>query len=215
VSGAVVIGAGPGIGRAVAQRFAREGLSVAVLARRQATVDDTAAALAPTGGPVLALAADARDERELRGALDAVVEAHGVPAALVYNAALIRPDEPGELSAADHLDAWSVNVLGAHTAVAHVAPLMAARGSGSILLTGGMPAPLAAYTSLSLGKAGLRTLAAVLHEHLGPQGVHVATVTVGGYVEPGGDYDPDDIAEHYWRLHLQRPEEWELEVRHG
>jgi NAD(P)-dependent dehydrogenase (short-subunit alcohol dehydrogenase family) len=99
--------------------------------------------------------------------------------------------------------------------VAHVAPRMAARGSGSILLTGGMPAPVAAYTSLSLGKAGLRTLAAVLHEHLGPQGVHVATVTVGGYVEPGGDYDPDDIAEHYWRLHVQRREDWELEVRHG
>ena len=215
MSGAVVIGAGPGIGRAIAQRFAREGLAVAVLARRRATVDDTAAALAPAGVPVLALAADAGEERDLCAALDAVVEAHGVPSALVYNAALVRPDEPGELSAAEHLDAWSVNVQGAHTAVAHVAPLMAERGSGSILLTGGMPEPVAAYTSLSLGKAGLRTLAALLHEHLGPRGVHVATVTVGGYVEPGGDYDPDDIAEHYWRLYRQRPEEWEFEVRHG
>ncbi|HKE80170.1 MAG TPA: SDR family NAD(P)-dependent oxidoreductase [Solirubrobacteraceae bacterium] len=215
MSGAVVIGAGPGIGRAVAQRFAREGLPVAVLARRQETVDDAAAALAPAGVPVLALAADARDERDLRAALDAVVEAHGVPAALVYNAALVRPDAPGELSAAEHVDAWRVNVLGAYTAAAHVARQMAARGTGSILLTGGMPEPVAAYTSLSLGKAGLRTLAALLHEHLGPRGVHVATVTVGGYVEPGGDYDPDDIAEHYWRLHVQRPEQWELEVRHG
>jgi hypothetical protein len=40
----------------------------------------------------------------------------------------------------------------------------------------------------------------------------VATVTVGGAVAPGGQFDPDLIAEEYWRLHTQRPEAWEHEV---
>jgi hypothetical protein len=42
-------------------------------------------------------------------------------------------------------------------------------------------------------------------------GIHVATITVAGVVEPGTAFDPDDIAEHYWRLHTQREEDWELE----
>ena len=213
--GAVIIGAGPGLGLAVARRFAREGLPVAVLARRRATVDAAAQALAPAVAPVLPLVADSTDEAALRAALDAAADALGVPDVVVYNAAVIRADAPGELSAQGHLDAWAVNVVGAMTAAAHVAPRMAQRGGGTFLITGGMPEPVAAYSSLSLGKAGVRTLSALLHEQYGPDGVHVATVTVGGGVAPGSGYDPDDIAEHYWRLHLQHREEWELEVRHG
>jgi hypothetical protein len=35
---------------------------------------------------------------------------------------------------------------------------------------------------------------------------------VGGAVAAGGQFDPDLIAEEYWRLHTQRPEAWEHEV---
>ncbi|KIQ66443.1 hypothetical protein TR51_02225 [Kitasatospora griseola] len=46
----------------------------------------------------------------------------GPPDVLVHNAALVRPDATGELSVREHLDAWAVNVVGALTAAAHVAP---------------------------------------------------------------------------------------------
>ena len=67
----------------------------------------------------------------------------------------------------------------------------------------------------ALGKAALRSLTEALHREYGPVGVHVATVTVGGAVAPGTAYDPDDIAEHYWRLSEQRPGDWQTELRHG
>jgi hypothetical protein len=44
--------------------------------------------------------------------------------------------------------------------------------------------------------------------------VHVATVTVCGPVAPGGDFDPDDIAEHYWALHQQPSDAWDQQIEH-
>ncbi|MEU1733319.1 SDR family NAD(P)-dependent oxidoreductase [Streptosporangium sp. NPDC020145] len=213
--GVVVIGAGPGIGRSVAARFAREGLPVALVARTDRTVKAVAEAIAPAGVRVVALTADSADETALREALDTAAAEIGPPDAVVYNAAIVRPDEPGELSVREHLDIWSVNVIGALTAAAHVAPGMARRGGGSFIVTGGMPEPKPDYVSLSLSKAGVRTLVALLDGRYGTSGVHVASVTVGGVVAPGTDYDPDDIAEHYWRLHTQPRQEWEHEIVHG
>jgi NAD(P)-dependent dehydrogenase (short-subunit alcohol dehydrogenase family) len=212
--GAIVIGAGPGIGQAVARRFAREGLPVAVVARRRQSVDAAAAALASTGVPVLPLTADSADEAALRAALDKAVSEFGPPDVVVYNAAIIQRDRPGELSTRAHLDAWAVNVVGALTAAAHIVPGMAERGRGTFIVTGGMPEPDPAYTSLSLGKAGVRALTSLLNAEYGPAGVHVATVTVYGHVVPGTAFDPDDIADHYWRLHTQPRDAWQLEVRH-
>lgn len=210
MSGLVIVGAGPLIGRAVARRFAKEGLPVAVVARggADAVVDDVRA----DGGTARGYRADATDEAALRGALDAVVRDHGVPDVLVYNAAVIRADRVGELDARGLLDTLAVNVVGAAVAAAHLGPRMAARGSGSILVTGGMPDPKADYASLSLGKAGVRTLVALLAEEYGPAGVHAATVTVADAVVPGTAYDPDLIAEAYWDLHNQPRGAWKREV---
>src|ERR1022692_3110306 len=163
MAGAVVIGAGPGIGRSVARRFARESMPVALIARNEGTLEDVAKAVSPYGMPVVCLTADSTDETALRAALDAAAGKFGPPDVVVYNAAIIRADAPGELTAAAHLEAWAVNVIGALTAAAHVAPAMARRGNGSFIITGGMPEPKPQYVSLSLGKAGVRVLVALLH----------------------------------------------------
>lgn len=210
MAGVVVLGAGPGTGRAVALRFARGGMPVTVVARARPTVDAVAATIKANGVDALALTADVVDEDALRAALSAAEERFGVPDVVVYNAALIRPDAPGELAAAGQLAAWSVNVVGALTAAAQVLPRMAARGHGTFLITGGMPEPKPGYVSLSLGKAGVRTLTALLDQQYRDAGVHIATVTVA----PGTAWDPDDIAEHYWRLHHQPREAWTHEVVH-
>lgn len=212
MSSAIVIGAGPGIGASVARRLGREGLAVGLIARSRRTLDVTAATVP---GTVFAAAADVAREDDLRAALDDLIERAGVPELLVYNVALIQADAPGTLTAAQHLDAYAVNVVGAITAVAHVGPRMAAARRGTIVLTGGMPEPVPEVTSLSLGKAGIRALTQLLARAYEPRGVHVATVTVGGTVASGTAYDPDDIADHYWRLHTQNAGAWEREVVYG
>ncbi|MBO1414906.1 SDR family NAD(P)-dependent oxidoreductase [Streptomyces sp. FH025] len=213
MSGVVVVGAGPGLGAAAARRFAREGLPVALIARGRHVVD-LADALNREGRSALPLRADSTDAPALHAALDAAVAAHGLPEVLVYNAAIIQQDRPGDLGAEDHLRAWSVNVLGALEAATHLAPAMARRGRGTILVTGGMPRPDARYTSLSLGKAGVRALTRLLDEEYGPAGVHVGTVTVDCHMVPGTDSDPDLVAEHYWTLHRQPPGQWQHEIVH-
>ena len=212
MAGVVIVGAGPGIGMSVARRFAAAGMPVGLIARTAASTGAVRMALAPAGAVVAEATADAGQDDQLTAALDAVTRRLGTPEALVYNAGLIRRDRPGELSRPQHVTAYAVNVLGAMTAAVHVAPAMAAAGGGSILITGGMPEPDPAITSLSLGKAGVRALTMLLASEYGPAGIHVATVTVGGAVAPGGPFDPDRIAEEYWRLHTQRPEAWEYEV---
>jgi NAD(P)-dependent dehydrogenase (short-subunit alcohol dehydrogenase family) len=211
MAGAIVIGAGPGLGAALARRFARESLPVTLVARHPESLVEISAQVVEIGARVLSLRASATDESELRAALDTSVAEFGPPDLLVYNAALLRRDVPGELSSAQLLDAYAVNVVGAMTAATHLAPAMAARGTGSILLTSGLPEPAAAFTSLSLGKAALRALADVLAQQLGPDGVHVATVTIRGSIDQGTRYDPDQIADHYWLLHQQPRDEWELD----
>ncbi|MFD9186742.1 SDR family NAD(P)-dependent oxidoreductase [Streptomyces phaeochromogenes] len=227
MSGAVIIGAGPGIGQAVARRFAREGLPITLIARGGQRLRAVAGEVAshgasrgtphgaPHGVPVVTLQADSTDRAELDAALDRAIGEHGVPEVAVYNAALVRADEVGEISVREHMEAWAVNVVGALNAAARLAPAMAARGRGTFLVTGGMPEPKPQYVSLSLGKAGVRTLVALLDQQYGSSGVHVASVTVDGPVAPGTDFDPDDIAEHYWRLHTQPRHLWDREVLHA
>lgn len=205
-----MVGVGPGIGLAVARRFVQEGMSAGLVARSEATVKAAAEQLG--SGDVLPVTADVTDEVGLRSALDRIVEAYGVPEVVVYNAARIQSDRVGDLTAEQHRDAWAVNVVGAITTAAHLAPAMAERGSGSFLITGGMPLPKPDYASLSLGKAGVRTLVTLLHQQYGAAGVHAASVTVSGGVGPGTGWEPDEIANHYWRLHQQAPADWIQEI---
>jgi short-subunit dehydrogenase len=212
MAGVVIVGAGLGIATSVARRFAAAGMAVGLVARTEASIGATREALAGTDVAVAGATADAGKDDELTQALNILTGQLGVPEVLVYNAGLIRRDRPGELSREQYVTAYAINVLGAMTAAVHVAPAMAAAGGGSILITGGMPEPDPALTSLSLGKAAVRALTTLLAGEYGPAGIHVATVTVGGAVAPGGRFDPDRIAEEYWRLHTQRPEAWEHEV---
>ncbi|MEW1685987.1 SDR family NAD(P)-dependent oxidoreductase [Streptomyces sp. NPDC093594] len=214
MAGALIIGAGPGIGQAVAQRFAREGLPIALIARTKDKVTEVADHIGSLGVRAVPLTADAADESDLRAALDTAIGELGEPEMVVYNVAAVRPDTVGELTHRDHLDTYAVNVLGALTAAAHLLPGMARRRGGTFVVTGGMPEMKPEYVSLSLGKAGVRALVELLDAEYAPMGVHVATVTVGGVVERGTAYGPGDIAEHYWRLYTQPREKWEREVHH-
>jgi short-subunit dehydrogenase len=106
----------------------------------------------------------------------------------------------------------AVNIGGALAATQAAAGGMANRGSGTILLTGGGFAmyPHPDYLSLSIGKAGIRALAQGLFESLKEKGIHVATVTVAGFVSPGSK-EVDTVADQFWQLHAQPKGGWTVE----
>ncbi len=197
---------GRGISYAVAQRFAREGFRIGMIGRSENDLQALATELPGSRG----IAADAGDEHSLRSALEKL----GPASVLVYNASAGHGGPATALTTDDALADFRVNVVGAVVAVRATVAAMRASGRGTILITGGGLAlkPVASLASLSLGKAAQRSLALSLASELEPAGIHVATITVCGFVEPGGRFAPDLIAGEYWRLHAQAPGQFECEV---
>lgn len=224
----VVIGAGPGIGSAVAGRFARAGFGVGLVARSAGTLERAVAEVADAAAnatqgagvaasavPVAAERGDAGDAGSLTSALDRIEGTLGFIDVLHYNA-VSAPSGPGSvLDPRAFLDSLAVNVVGALAAAQWANARMAPRGGGTILFTGGALAMEAwpAFTAVSAGKAAIRSLAQALHKELTPTGVRVGTVTVMGTVAPGGPYDPEIVAEEFWNLYSQPTSDWQWERR--
>ena len=209
----VIVAAGPGLGRSVALRFAREGADVALLARSAQQLAPLVGELETLGVRAQAVATDAADEASLRSGLDQVRRVLGDPGVLVYNASEYVEGRPTSVGYDEFVHGLLVGVAGALVAVQEVAPAMRAAGRGTILLTGSEAAirPSVAAAGLGVAKAGLRNLALSTAAELGPDGVHVTTVTIRGVLKAGTPFDPDLIADLYWRLHVQPGAEWEPE----
>ncbi|MCB0214170.1 MAG: SDR family NAD(P)-dependent oxidoreductase [Anaerolineae bacterium] len=209
----VVVGVGPGIGLAVAKRFGREGFDLALIARRAEALAQYVADLEASGLTARAFSADAADFDTLVQAFDQIKEQLGPPTVLVYNAALIKPETPSALPVDNLMMTFRVSVAAALVCAQQVIPEMKAQKSGTILFTGGGLAlsPHPQYSSLAASKAALRNLTYSLGAELEADGIQVATVTIAGFVQPGTHFDPDRIAEEYWRLHSQPPGERERE----
>ena len=210
----LIVGAGPGIGRSVALAFAREGYDLALAARHPARLAEFRAELDQAGAASRTYGVDAGDERSIRALFAAVRQDAGDPEVLVYNPAAHSPGKPTTLKADALAADFAVNVTGALLCAQQAAAGMKDRGRGTILLTGGGFAhePAANYASLSLGKAALRNLTYSLAQELGAYGIHVATVTVYGFVQSGTQYDPGRIAEAFVRLHRQAPGHFQTEL---
>jgi NAD(P)-dependent dehydrogenase (short-subunit alcohol dehydrogenase family) len=217
MAGLVVVGGGPLIGTSVVKRFVRDGHTATVVARSSSTLQAMIASVRSDhpDADVHGIVADATDEHDLRRALDQALVAHGAPEIVLYNAALIRADRIGDLSAEELVGTLAVNVVGAVTTGAHLLPHMISAGGGSLFFTGGMPSVKRDYASLSLGKASLRTVADLFRAEAAGEPIHVATVTVRDAVRPGTDYDPRFIADVFAELHAEEPNDWRAEVRFG
>lgn len=209
-----IVGAGPGISLAVAKRFAREGYQVVLLARRAEALAGYVSELTSLGVKALGYAADAGQPASLISAFDRLKAEGGNPDVLVYNATGFRMGTPSKLSAVQLTADLAVSIIGALVAAQQVIPAMQSQRRGTILLTGGGQAlfPNAQVATVAIGKAGMRNLALTLYQELEPLGIHVATVTVAGDVQRNTFFDPDRIADVYWKLHTQEAEQWEREV---
>jgi short-subunit dehydrogenase len=211
----VVVGVGPGLGIALANKFGSQGLEIGMLARSADRLEGYAEELSAEGIEAHGFAADSSDARSLRSALDELVMELGDVSVLIYNPSTNLGGHPSELDPGSLMRSFQVNALGALVAAQTVLPSMRRRGGGTVLFTGsaaslkpGSPE----YVSLGMGKAGLRFLAYALAADLKDEGIHVSTVTIRGLIKPGTYFDPELIAERFWHVHEQPKEEWTPEV---
>lgn len=223
---AVILGVGPGLGAAVARRFAHEGFAVGMMARSEESLSATQEEVEGAGGQTLAVRADATDAGSVASAFEEVCRSLGDPEVFVYNAGAFRMGGVLEVSSEDFDGCFRANCSGAFYGAQQVLPAMVERGRGTILLTGATASMRgsANFAALATGKFGLRALAQSLAREFGPQGIHVAHVIIDGQIntprvramspdrEEHTMLSPDAIAETYWQLHTQDPTAWTLET---
>ena len=205
-----IVGMGLGIGYAVARKFGKEGFEIGMIARNEDRLQQYELSLYEAGISASYAVADASDTVQLQSALQKL----GNPQVLIYNAAVVEKSSAETINPEKLTNDFNVNVGGALVCAQYVLPSM--RGSGgSILLTGGSfaHAPNPHYFSLSIGKGALWNLAMCLAKEYEPRGIHVGMVSVYGKVARGTRYDPDLIAQEFWKLHLQSRGKWEKEVQ--
>lgn len=207
----LIIGAGAGNGAAIARRFSTGGYRVLVASRRFDEMHKLAASLRPSAADAAGMSIDASDPAHVTSA---VAEA-GPLDVLIYNAAGATMATPTALTPEKLAADLNISVVSALAAARAAAPAMIAAKRGTILFTGGGFAlkPIAAMASLGIGKAAIRNLAFSLAEELSPNGIRVGTVTILGTVKAGTPFDPDRIAEVFWKLHEDRAETLGIEMQ--
>ncbi len=218
----VVQGGTSGMGRAAARCFAEDGARVAVLARRQAVIDETCAELREAGSPdVLGLCADMTDAAEIDAAFVEVGERWGSLNVLVNAAGPSGAATFEQLSDDDWMRAIDEGCLGMVRCVRAALPLLRAAEWARIVNVSAHSVKrqgvgLVAYTA---AKAAMTSVSKNLSLSLAPEEILVNTVSPGSFATPalngwvesvGGD--PSDlyatmglIAEHFGHpAHLPR-----------
>ncbi len=224
---ALIVGAGPGLGSALARRFSRAGMAVAVASRNAKKMDGLVGELVASGGSARRYGCDATDERSVKSMLERVVEEMGIPDLVVYNVEHFIPGTLLDIETSAFEECWRAMALGGFIVGRETARRMVPRGSGTIIYTGATAAlrGRAEYINMAVGKFGVRALAQSMARDLGPKGIHVAHVILDGGILPPGSNDeaqsgercmrPEHIAETYMQLHLQPRSTWtqELDLR--
>jgi short-subunit dehydrogenase len=210
----LLVGAGLGLGLAVARRFAVGGYRVTLLARKTDRLGELAQSLDDTGAEINTIEADVSESDDLRARMTELYGSDGAPGVVIYNAVMGAPDQLMSSTAAHLQTAYAVDVIGAIVIAQVAAPAMRAAGFGTIVVTGGGFAdhPIPALATISLGKAALRAAATMLGADLGPDGIRVATLTIAGQIVAGTAFDPERIAERYWEV-VQTDGPWQAEFR--
>jgi NAD(P)-dependent dehydrogenase (short-subunit alcohol dehydrogenase family) len=219
---ALIVGAGEGLSASLARLFAREGIKVALAARK---IEKLGALCTETGAR--AFACDATNAEEVERLFGLVDREIGAPDVVVYNASGRARGVFTDLVAADVAQAIAISAFGgflvAQQAVKHMLP----NKHGAILFTGAS-ASVRGYAQsapFAMGKFALRGLAQSMARELSPQGIHIAHFVIDGGIRsaartepadrPDSMLDPDAIALSYWNV-LQQPRSawtWELELR--
>jgi NAD(P)-dependent dehydrogenase (short-subunit alcohol dehydrogenase family) len=230
---ALVIGAGVGVGGAVAKALAREGLTACVTRRPRnlPELEQLVAEIEADGGRARAFGVDAREEAEMVRLFDTVEAEVGPLEVVVFNIGANVRFEVVETTARVYQKVWEMAAFSGFLAAREAARVMAPRGRGTILFTGATASTrgAAGFSAFAGSKHALRALAQSAARELGPQGIHVAHVVVDGAIdgvfsrERLGDeiqakldrdeiLKPDEIARNYVWLHRQGRSAWTFEM---
>jgi NAD(P)-dependent dehydrogenase (short-subunit alcohol dehydrogenase family) len=219
----VVVGYGPGVSNAVAERFGAEGFSVALVARNAERLAAGAEALKGRGINAAAVPADASDPTAIAAAIGQARAGLGPIAAIHWNA--YGGGEAGDLMTAQPpavQAVFDVAVVGLLAAVKAALPDLKAAGDGAVLVTNGAFGELGPQIdalAVNLKSMGLATANAAKHKLVGllaarlkDEGVYVGEVMIAGAVkgtslDSGGPaIEPARIAGEFWRLYQGRSE---------
>jgi NAD(P)-dependent dehydrogenase (short-subunit alcohol dehydrogenase family) len=231
----LVVGAGIGLGSAIARAFGAEGYTVCLTrrARNIEELEQTAQVIREAGGVALAFGVDARSEDETVALFEKIEREIGPIEIVVFNIGANVRFPIRETTARVFHKVWEMACFSGFLAGREAAKVMVPRGHGTILFTGATASVrgrsgLAAFAA---AKHGLRALAQSMARELGPEGIHVAHIVIDAGVDganarsSGRDIDellensaivrPDELARQYVALHNQPKSVWthELDVR--
>ena len=221
-----IVGAGEGLGRALAAKFAGEGFDIALISRSEK--GSNAAAKAAAGANVNFFAADAMQPETIEQALAKAMDDMGDVNVLIYNArGSFTRREPLEMTYAELDEIYRVEVVGAFAAAKAVMPAMRERGRGSVFFSSATAAlrGSATHPLYAIGKFGLRGLSQSLAKAYSKDGVHIVHVRLdcdldvplmrdayGDKFNPDNMANTDDVAEAYWWVHRQPKSAWSNEI---
>lgn len=199
---AVVTGSTSGIGKAIAERFAREGVAVVVSGRDPDRGAAVVSKIRQSGGNAEFVRSDVSQIDSVTALAERTLELFGTPSILVNAAGILQSgkhvlDQDSE----EHRRLWEVNYHGTFLPCQVIGRLMKDNGHGAIVNIGSLaslaPLSLPAYTP---GKAAIWSLTQILAGELGPYGVRVNAVAPGYTLSDGlkekianGLRNPDEI----------------------
>lgn len=208
----VIVGAGPGVGAAVARRFGREGYDVALIARSEDSLERLGTELQEAGVTAGWAPVDITDQAGLTAAIERFGQHLGHIDALHFNPSRFRHADPLHVSAADLLADLHVGTAALLTAVQAARPAMP-RGA-RITVTGSMAADQPWHEACTLGvqKAALRNLVLSLDRTLAPEGIRATSLTVKGTLAPDTAFSTDRVADAIYEATLTPDADWRSEV---
>lgn len=219
----VIAGVGPGLGEAVARRFAEEDCAVGLLSRSSDFVGGLAEDLP---GPAVGAPTDITDPEQVDRSFGTVREELGPIDVLVNNASGGGWAGLQDLSVVEFEDAWRTGPYGGFLCSKAALPDMLEADEGTIIFSGATSAVRGRADALGFASAkyAIRGMASSMARELGPLGIHVAHVVIDGQIrptrvpdteldrDPESYLDPDAIADAYWDLHTQDRSAWTLEL---
>lgn len=228
-----IVGAGEGLGRSLAARFAREGFDLALVSRTEqgSSAAHASANAANPESQVRYFQGDATRPEELEQTLGRAAGEMGDFEVLIYNArGNFTACEPLEMTYTDLENIYAVEVMGAFAAARSVLPGMRKNNRGCILFSSATAAfrGSATHPLYAIGKFGLRALTQSLAKAYSKDGVHIVHVRLdcdldmslirelyGEAYDPGKLANTDDVAESYWLTYRQPRSAWsnEIEIR--